>query len=353
VSITLAGFRASGNFTIGKMYGVPYGSFDAILHLTSSSTHNTIYVKGSIDPFRGVKLQGEADLRVAGIVAHFKVDAALTSTDQFIAAEAELSLGGTKFLLAGSFGITKTAEAGITRLPIYKYTPTSSFTAAIPNFSIFGYNLGSARIQMNQSVSSANISVALNVNIGIVRFQGNGSLHWVDDQIAFSLGGFGRIGIDQWFAALSFQMSNCGNSDCTKAGPFELTASGTVQLGGFTFNLDSLLIDGSGHFTVQTSMSNEGCYNTGNIAKLGIEFEGCFDYTVNALISDTAPYARLDANASLKVDVRVRHYPRHGSNYWGDWSRVANFSSGIGIQLSPFRLYFSTRIMGYPLSFEI
>ena len=353
VSITLAGFRASGNFTIGKMYGVPYGSFDATLHLTSSSTQNTIYVKGSIDPLRGVKLQGEADLRVAGIVAHFKVDAALTSTDQFIAAEAELSLGGTKFLLAGSFGITKTAEAGITRLPIYKYTPTSSFTAAIPNFSIFGYNLGSARIQMNQSVSSANILVDLNVNLGVVRFQGNGSLHWVDNQITFSLGGFGRIGVDKWFAALSIQMSNCGNSDCTKAGPFELTASGTVQLGGFTFNLDSLSIDGSGHFTVQTSMSNEGCYNTGNIAKLGIEFEGCFDYTVNALISDTAPYASLNADASLKVDVRERHYPCCRPNYWGSWTRIANFSSGIGIQLSPFKLSFSAKFYGIPVNFTI
>ncbi len=353
VSITLAGFRASGNFTIGKMYGVPYGSFDATLHLTSSSTQNTIYVKGSIDPLRGVKLQGEADLRVAGIVAHFKVDAALTSTDQFIAAEAELSLGGTKFLLAGSFGTTKTAEAGITRLPIYKYTPTSSFTAAIPNFSIFGYNLGSARIQMNQSVSSANILVDLNVNLGVVRFQGNGSLHWVDNQITFSLGGFGRIGVDKWFAALSIQMSNCGNSDCTKAGPFELTASGTATLGGLNFNLDKLLIDSAGHFTVQTSMSNQGCYNTGNIAKSGLEFEGCFDYTVNALISDTAPYASLNADASLKVDYRVRHYPCCRPNYWGSWKRIANFSSGIGIQLSPFKLSFSGEFYGIPVSFTI
>jgi hypothetical protein len=352
VVITLAGFKANGNFTIGKMYGIPYGSIDATLHLTSSSTQNTMYVKGIVDPLRGVKLLGEADLTVAGISARFKIDAALTSTDQYIAAEAELSLGGTKFLLAGSFGNTKSRMA-ITKFPVYKNTPTLSFAASIPNFTVSGYNLGSAQLEMTQSVSSANISVDLKVNLGVIRFRGNGSLHWVDNQIAFSLGGFGRIGVDQWNAALTFHMSNCGNSDCTKAGPFELTASGTVRLGTFTFNLDRLSIDSAGHFTIQTSMSNQGCYNTGNIAKLGIEFEGCFDYTVNALISDTAPYASLGANASLRVDVRVRHYPRHRDNYWGDWSRVANFSSGIGIQLSPFRLYFSTRIMGYPLSFEI
>ena len=148
-------------------------------------------------------------------------------------------------------------------------------------------------------------------------------------------------------------MSNCGNSDCTKAGPFELTASGTATLGGLNFNLDKLLIDSAGHFTVQTSMSNQGCYNTGNIAKSGLEFEGCFDYTVNALISDTAPYASLNADASLKVDYRVRHYPCCRPNYWGSWKRIANFSSGIGIQLSPFKLSFSTTLMGIPLRFTI
>ena len=352
VTITLAGFKASGNFTIGKMYGIPYGSMDATLHLTSSSTQNTMYVKGSIDPLRGVALQGEADLRVAGIVSHFKIDAALSSTDQYIGAEAELSIGSTKFLLAGSFGNTK-SRIGITTLPVYKDAPTLSFTAAIPNFAIYGYNLGSARIQMNQSVSSANILVDLNVNLGVVRFRGNGSLHWVDNQITFSLGGFGRIGVDKWFAALSFQISNCGNSDCTKSGPFELTASGTVQLGGLTFNVDNLSIDTAGHFAVQTSMSSQGCYNTGNILDSGYEFEGCFDYTVNALISDRAPYASLNADASLRVDYRKRYYPRHRANYWGSWSRIANISSGIGIQFSPFKLSFSGKFYGIRVKFEI
>jgi hypothetical protein len=347
VKITIAGFSAAGNFTIGKMYGVPYGSIDATLHLTTSATKNTMYVKGSIDPLRGIKLQGEADLEVAGIVSRFKVDAALTSTDRHISAEAELNIGASKFLLAGSFGF----ESNMWGRGLF---PKSSFSASIPNFSIFGYNLGSAQIEMSQSKYGVDFSVALDVNLGVAKFSGAASLHWVDNQIAFALDGNGSIGIEnQWSAALSFHMTNCGDSDCTKSGPFVFAASGTAYAGGHAFNLATVTFDAAGHFTVQSSMSDSGCYNTGNIAKLGIAFQGCFDFTINAQISSTAPYASLDASASVRVDYRVRHYPRHRANYWGDWSRIASFSSGISIQLSPFRLYFSTRIMGFPLSFEI
>jgi hypothetical protein len=347
VKITIAGFSAAGNFTIGKMYGVPYGSIDATLLLSTSAIKNTMYVKGSIDPLRGIKLQGEADLEVAGIVSRFKVDAALTSTDRHISAEAELNIGASKFLLAGSFGF----ESNMWGRGLF---PKSSFSASIPNFSIFGYNLGSAQIEMSQSKYGVDFSVALDVNLGVAKFSGAASLHWVDNQIAFALDGNGSIGIEnQWSAALSFHMTNCGDSDCTKSGPFVFAASGTAYAGGHAFNLATVTFDAAGHFTVQSSMSDSGCYNTGNIAKLGIAFQGCFDFTINAQISSTAPYASLDASASVRVDYRVRHYPRHRANYWGDWSRIASFSSGISIQLSPFRLYFSTRIMGFPLSFEI
>ena len=357
VTITLAGYRASGNFTIGKMYGIPYGSLDATLHLTSSSTQNTMYVKGSIDPLRGVTLQGESDLTVAGISAHFKVAAALTSTDQYIGAEADLSIGSTKFLLAGSFGITQAPVENLnpfSRTRTVRGFPTFRFTAAIPKFSIFGYNLGSAQIDMYQSVSSANVSVSTKVDFGVIKFSGEASLHWVDNQIAFSLNESGSVGIaNQWSADFSFHMSNCGNSDCTKSGPFAFTASGTAYLAGRAFNLASVSIDSAGHFTVRSSMSGNGCYNTGNIAGLGFEFEGCFDFTFNALISDTAPYASVNADASLRVDYRVRHYPCCKKNYWGRWSRIANFSGGINIQLSPFSMSLSTRLLGFSITFAI
>jgi hypothetical protein len=346
VKISIAGFSAAGNFTIGKMYGVPYGSIDATLHLTTSATKNTMYVKGSIDPLRGIKLQGEADLEVAGIVSRFKIDAALTSTDQYISAEAELTIGTAKFQLAGSFGLGSNLWG-------HGLYPQSSFSASIPNFTIFGYNLGSARISMSQSARyGVGLTVELDVNLGVAKFSGAASLHWVDNQIVFALDGNGSIGIEnQWSAALSFHMTNCGDSDCTKSGPFEFAASGTAYAGGYAFNLATVTFDAAGHFTVQSSMSDSGCYNTGNLA--GYEFEGCFDYTINALISDTAPYAKLDASAGLRVDYKVRHYPCCKPNYWGPWHRIGSWSSGISIQLSPFSLSFRTTLFYIPVHFTI
>ena len=344
VTIKLAGFKASGNFTIGKMYGIPYGSIDATLHLTTSATKNTMYVKGSIDPLRGIKLQGEANLEVAGIESRFKVDAALTSTDKFISAEAELSIGSAKFLVAGSFGVMRSGNGDL---------PTMSFKASIPNFTIGGYNLGTASIQIEQSWYSANISVALNVRLGAVKFYGSASLHWANDGIALSLDAIGSMGAGQWAAVVSIHFSNCGNNECTTPGPFNLTASGVVFAGGFSFNLGTLSIDSSGHFTYRVSMSAEACSYTGNILDLGFAFQGCFNYTISALISDMAPYASLDANVSLRVDYRIRHYPASEPNYWGSWSTVLNIYAGISVQLSPFKLSIRTNVLGWPVTFEI
>jgi hypothetical protein len=342
VKITIAGFSAAGNFTIGKMYGVPYGSIDATLHLNTSATKNTMYVKGSIDPLRGVKIQGEADLEIAGIVSRFKIDAALTSTDQYISAEAELKIQSVKFLVAGRFGIRSIGTTDF---------PTMSFSASIPNFTLGGYNLGTASINIEQSYYSANISVALNVKLGVIRFFGNASLHWAGDGIALSLNAIGSMGAGKWAAVLSVNFSNCGNNECTTPGPFSLIAKGTVFLEGFQLNLGTLSIDSSGHFSYRVSMSDSGCYNTGNLA--GYEFEGCFDYTINALISDTAPYAKLDASAGLRVDYKVRHYPCCKPNYWGPWHRIGSWSSGISIQLSPFSLSFRTTLFYIPVHFTI
>ena len=344
VKITIGGFSANGNFTIGKMYKVFYGSIDATLHLTTSATKNTMYVKGSIDPLRGIKLQGEADLEVAGIVSRFKIDAALTSTDQYISAEAELTIQSVKFLVAGSFGVRRIGNSDY---------PTMNFSASIPNFTLGGYNLGTASIQIEQNWYSANISVALNVKLGVIRFFGNASLHWAGDGIALSLNAIGSMGTEKWGAVLSVHFSNCGNNECTTPGPFSLIAKGAVFVEGFQLNLGTLSIDSSGHFSYRVSMSAESCSYTGNILDLGFAFQGCFNYTISAVISDTAPYASLDTNVSLRVDFRERKYPANRPNYWGSWSTVLNIYAGVSVQLSPFKLSIRTKVYGWPVSFEI
>jgi hypothetical protein len=270
----------------------------------------------------------------------------LTTADKYISATADLSIGSAQFELAGRFGVEKTWWGGS--------ASTASFKASIPNFTIYGYNLGSAQILMDQSAYGASFSASLNVNLGIVNFGGEVSFHSVDDGIALSLDGYGSIGIEnQWSAELHFHMSNCGNSECTKTGPLQLTAGGTAYLNSQAFNLGSISFDTGGHFKEQVSRSDEGCYNTGNIKPFGIEFDGCFSYTLFAQISDTAPYISLDADASINVDYRMRHYPCCKPNYWGSWHSIGSWSSGISVQLNPFKLSFSAKIIGIPVHFSI
>ena len=328
VKITLGGFTATGNFTIGKMYGLPYGSLDATIHLTPSDTKNTIYVKGSVDPLTGVKVKGEADLGVAGIVTHFTVDAALTSKDQHIGATAKLKLGGSTFELTGYFGLENYQG---------RMVPSQSFSASVPNFEIDGFKLGSADIAMSQTPTSASVSASLKVNLGLMKFDGSASFHTVKDGVAITVDADGKIKVsDKWEGDMSFHISTCGNDTCTTMGSLKVSAAGHAVLQGKKFDLGTVNFDTGGHFKEKIHYSDESCDKSGT--KGGIQFEGCFKYTITALISDSAPYASMDADASLHVKSRSRCtlcIPRR----WYGWESWGTLSAGIDIQFDPFKLH--------------
>lgn len=327
VKITLGGFTATGNFTIGKMYGVPYGSLDALINLTPSDTKNTIYVQGSVDPLTGVKLKGEADLQVAGVMAHFTIDAAMTTTDQHIAASADLKLGGSKFRLSGYFGLEKYQG---------RMVPSQSFTASVPNFEIDGFKLGSAELSMSQTPTSASVSAALKVNLGLLKFDGAASFHTVKDGVAITVDADGEIEVsDKWKGDMSFHISTCGNDACTSMGPLKITAGGHAVIQGKKFDLGTIKFNSGGHFKEKIRYSDESCDKSGT--KGGIQFEGCFKYSIIAEISDTAPYALLDADASLHVKSRSRCtlcIPKR----WYGWDSWGTLSGGIEVQFDPFKL---------------
>jgi hypothetical protein len=339
VTVTLAGFKATGNFMIGKMYGIPYGLIDASIRLTTSDTKNTLYVKGSIDPFDGVRLKGEGNLEVAGVVAKFTTNATLTANNQVIEATSSLKVGPANFELAGYFSMGRNAWGRPT-------IPKMNFSASVPDLEIDGFNLGSAAISLQQDEFTAGVTAKLNVNLGLIQFGGLATFHAVDDGLVFTVDTDAAITVgNKWEGDLSFHMSNCGDSSCSTSGRLNVSARGHAVLAGKKFELGTINFDTSGHFNERVSYSgNSECDNTGNI--VDFEFQGCFSYTLAAQIADSAPYAELSADVSLEVDERGRNTKKHR---WGPWKSWGHFSAGIKVQFDPFELYFE--LVGYKVGF--
>lgn len=328
VKITLGGFSMTGDFAIGRMAEVPYGALDATVHLTRSDTKNTIYVEGELNPLLlTAKLKGTGNLSVAGVAADFSIDAKLTPLSQYIEATASMNFGGTTVAVSGQFGLDK--KTGI---------PYSSYSGSVSHLKIDGFDLGSATVSWYESPSGAGYTASVKMNLGVINLDGTLVVNATKAGLGFSLNADGDIKVsDQWDADLSFAMTNCTVADCTSLGSFKVSASGSATLGGKVFHLPSFDFDTGGHFRFHAKYSGDGCENTGNIEDLGIEFEGCFGYDLDALLTDQAPYLDIDADVSLEIKSRTRNTVKHEWHHWHSWG---SFNSGFDVKLDPFRVSF-------------
>lgn len=331
IKLTIGDFRMTGSFSIGQMFKVPYGAIDGTLHLTASDTKNTVYVSGSINPLTGIQLKGEADLEVAGIVSKFKIDTLVTAYHQRISASASVKIGSAKVDLAGEFGMVDFKGEKV---------PTSAFSATYKSFSIDGFNLGKSEFSMSQSPTAVSLSAAMEIRLGFINVDGKASFHTIKggDGVAFTLDADGELKVsDKWNGEMSFHISNCGNSECTEAGPLAIKAGGSAVLAGKNFDLGSFSFDTGGHFDERVKYSGKTkCDRSGNIA--GVQYQGCFSYSMEARLTDTSPYVSFDADASLSIDSRTRCTtcdPRR----WRGWDHWGTFKGGIDIDFDPFKLH--------------
>jgi hypothetical protein len=147
---------------------------------------------------------------------------------------------------------------------------------------------------------------------------------------------------------MSFHLSNCGNATCTESGPLTIKAGGSAVLAGKEFDLGSFSFDTGGNFDERVKYSGKSqCDRSGNIG--GVQYEGCFKYSLEARLISKSPYVSLDADAALSVDSRTRCttcIPRR----WRGWDHCGTLRGGIEIDFDPFKLHL--RVGSIKVSFD-
>ena len=326
VELTIAGFRAMGNVSIGKSMTLPFAKFDATMHFTKSDTKNTLWAQGEFNPLGHFSLKGTANLDVAGLKADFKVDAALTPESQHIDASTSIDISGTKIALAGSFAMVD--YHGVK-------APSATFSASVDPLRISGFDLGGSTVTMHEGPDYSGTSTDVRINVGVLKAEGKMTYHYGSDGILVDMQADTDIEIsDKWKADLHLHVTNCSDDDCTKKGNLDVRASGDAVLQGRNFHLGTFHFNTDGHFKLHTVHHNESCDRSRNIG--GVQWEGCFKYAIDATLTDQSPYLDFDADASLHVKSRTRNAIEHKWRGWDNWGTI---DGGIDIQLDPFHLH--------------
>jgi hypothetical protein len=143
-------------------------------------------------------------------------------------------------------------------------------------------------------------------------------------------------------------MSNCNDAACTSLGSFKISASGEATLAGKNFHLGNFNFDSGGGFRLEAHYSDRDCDTSGNIA--GVRWEGCFSYSMDALLTNVSPYLKFDGDASVRIRSSTRCTtcsPRR----WRGWDNWGTISGGISMQFDPFRA--SLRTGGIRFTFSV
>lgn len=337
VELTIAGFKATGDVSIGKAAGLPFAKFDASMHFTKSDTKNMLWAQGEFNPRGHFSLKGEANLDVAGLKADFKVDAALTPESQHIDASTSLDISGTKLALGGSFAMVD-----------YKgvKAPSATFTASVNPLRISGFDLGGSTVTMHEGPDYSGTSTDVRINVGVLKAEGKMTYHYGAGGILVDMRAETSVDISsKWKADLDLHVTNCADEECTKKGDLDVKASGSAVLQGKDFNLGTFHFNTDGHFKFHTKHHNTSCDRSGNIG--GVQWEGCFRYAIDATLSDQAPYLEFDADASLHVKSRTRNAIEHKWRGWDNWGTI---DGGIDISFDPFKLHL--RVGSIKVSFD-
>jgi hypothetical protein len=133
----------------------------------------------------------------------------------------------------------------------------------------------------------------------------------------------------------SVTFTNC-TENCSQPGPVQFSLSGNIGASGFNF-VTNINMSSDGTFSASAVFNTNVCSGTINL--LVVQAQGCFAMNLTLFVGSQAPYASIDGNINVSVNIQT-----WDADPWyapWDWSWGPWYSFGVGLsahfQLAPFK----------------
>jgi len=323
VTLNLAGFDVTGNVGFGSVGGDFYALVGAEIDLSPQGSGDMVAISGEFQSNGDFAFSGSGTLALAGFSLAMQVTASSESGNVSVAGSTTLNLYGSTLYLAGSF----TMDGG----------QVSTTLNATVDLSIGGWNLANAAVTLSDTPTSIGLTADVAIDVDVAQLSGrltfieNGSntpLFYLAAQGTITIPGIGGIAMDGTF-------TNCTDPTCSQAaGDTTLTMTGSIDLGGDTFDFPTVSISSDGQFSVSAAYSGNPC--SGEIYLLVVRGWGCAWYNETLLITNS------DFSVSSDQGITIYFEAWWPFSWHGPWS--FGFGGGFSLQTDPFQACLSVDV---------
>lgn len=332
VSLQLGEFETTGSVAIGDVGGTAYATVSAALTLGTQEAGGTVNVSGSFQSNGDFAFDGSGNLQLAGLQLNVAAHVSNAHGDVEVSGRAQLNIGDTVVEVDGLF----TEINGV---------PSTTLHGAVDRLVLAGFSVGHADVTLTQTPTDMGIEANVEMSVGdpsAGQIQANGTISFVEGAKTGGVPLFyaslhGTMGFPSIGATMdgSVTFSNC-TDNCSQLGPVQFSLSGNIGAAGFNF-VTNINMSSDGTFSASAVFNTNVCSGTINL--LVVQAQGCFAMNLALFVGSQAPYASIDGNVNVSVNIQTWdadpwYAPWEWS--WGPWH-----SWGIDLtahfQLSPFK----------------
>ena len=332
VSLNLGEFETTGSVAIGDVGGTAYATASAALTLGTEQAGGTVNVSGAFQSNGDFAFDGSGNLGLAGLQLNVAAHVSNAGGNVEVTGRAQLNIGDTVVEINGRF----TEINGV---------PSVTLRGAVDRLVLAGFNVGHADVTLTQTPTDMSVEANVAMSVGDPssgQIQANGTISFVQGAKTGGVPLFyaslrGTMGFPSIGATMdgSVTFTNCANN-CSQLGPVQFSLSGNIAAAGFNF-VTNINMSSDGTFSASAVFNTNMCSGTINL--LIVQAQGCFAVNLTLFVGSQAPYASIDGNVNVSVDIQTWdadpwYAPWEWS--WGPWySFGVNLSASF--QLSPFR----------------
>jgi hypothetical protein len=338
VSLTVAGFKGTGNVWVGRAGGVTGANLDGNLQIVGTSGTNTVGVAGSIDTAGNFSLAGSAALDLAGFKPTVAVTVKKAGQTITVSGKANIAVAGSNVDVSGDF-----------RYDGGKFLFRLNGEG---NLKVGTYNVANAAVRFSNFPEDAGLSAQVAINAGSI-VTVNGRLNFVPGgrfsisaQARLNLPGF-PVDANVTFANYATQCVmnwaylnvgtfrfpyptgvSCGEVDF----PPRLDASATVGKDGYSFGVAvTISADGSFRATARAPVSGETVIRTGTVSFLVVRGYAQISYHASLTLQSASPVAQVDLGG--RASIQYAYW-----TFWDGWSSDRELASiAASLRTNPFQ----------------